>query len=57
MMEVISLCSSVASCFFSVVPFTCRYPLKTMSIVALEVKYQQLFAVLTILTDAFLTVH
>jgi len=39
---------------FSVVPFTCRYPLKTMSIVALELKYQQLFAVLTFLWIRFL---
>ena len=39
---------------FSVVPFTCRYPLKTMSIVAIEVKYQQLFSVLTVLRIRFL---
>jgi len=39
---------------YSVVPFTFRYPLNTMSIVALEVKYQQLFAILTFLRIRFL---
>jgi hypothetical protein len=39
---------------YSAVPFTCRYPLNTMSIVALEVKYQQLFAILPFLRIHFL---